>query len=921
MEKLLQKINNAIELSFVGNYVFSDEELAQLYDFTSCLLRTYDSGWGNSISQKYDALVFVAMVNAAKDWQSDEDTFWNHIYKKLIGTDDASQKIYMYLTRLIDRLGTQGKIVYLSGCVKRYYATILAHAFSPLKATISFLELCWTLYSEDMNFTYAKNDEIFLLVASELKKRFANEKSLEDDLQLGSVVYSLRAGIKRMAIDCPEGMVCLIDDTISLLERVFCGEILDSDLYYNSIVRDWWTEKEKTFGTIKPRRNAYERAIIDYSIIRPKYHYNDKHVILTIPSIRLKNNFYDMPILNIYRNGELIAQRDMYTFGSGLTMATKELPLSIGDLISKDGTIDFSLKITHCNDVIYDSKKALFREWLLFKDNREITQDECLPGHYILFAPKLEDFSAYPENIKKIPGEQHTYIIHSQEGEFLQNAKRTIFFVLEKQKRNIIISADKKSNAKFIHDGDEFAIIDGELQVIVKSDIDISKYGVRYEQVGFRLEEFTSLEKDGCRCFFITELLNVCEPQKITVFSYVDNKIEATFNVVKFNSINILYDKKLYFDNDNIGTVRFLTEKYDKSMTFDINQGDVIISFDDGDVILSPPVLRWKIGDGDFSMQYGEDLWYRNYSNSAELVIDLPTEMGYQAFLNNNMYLSESASFNSFKLGETVWSMIQDGRNEISVLVKVEDVGVIPILTVCLKEKLKYAPFVISEKNMLWDVSRSFVGDKKSKFRVCFYRKNSIKRCFDISENIGENYKAQYYPLLLNDGIYNVTVDLIKHVAFKEVFIRLFEQRIVLGDITQIRFQNKCLHFEQVMLTGKASYTDIKPFYVDRIRFIEEKESCQYYIGHAYIINRDGWKTYLNTMKNEQGTTDVINPIRIELRSENSCFIVAGADINDIMYGFLGEFTLDGKNQISNFNKNTRGIDYFVFSTEDEEVE
>lgn len=921
MEKLLQKINDAMELIFVGNYVFSDEELAQLYDFTSCLLRTYDSGWGNDILQKYDALVFVAMVNAAKDWQSDEDTFWNHIYKKLIGTDGASQKIYMYLTNLIDRLGKQGKIVYLSGCVKRYYATILAHAFSPLKSTKSFLELCWTLYSEDMNFTYARNDEIFLLVASELKKRFSNEKSLEDDLQLGSVVYSLRAGIKRMAIDCPEGMVCLIDDTISLLERVFCGEILDSDLYYNSIVRDWWTEKEKTFGTVKPRRKAYGRAIIDYSIIRPKYSYNDKHAVLTIPSIRLKNNFYDMPILNIYHNGELITRQKMYTFGSGLTMATKELSLSICDLISKEGAIDFSLKITHCDDVIYDSKTALFREWLLFKDNREIAQDECLPGNYILFAPKLEDFSAYPENIKKIPGEQHTYIIHSQEGELLQNAKRTIFFVLEKQKRNIIISADKKSNAKFIHDGDEFAIIDGELQVIVKSDIDISKYGVRYEQVSFRLEEFTSLEKDGCRCFFITELLNVCEPQKISVFSYVDNKIEATFNVVKFNSINILYDKKLYFDKDSIGTVRFLTEKYDKSMTFDINQGDVIISFDDGDVILSPPVLRWKIGDGDFSMQYGEDLWYRNYSNSAELVIDLPTEMGYQVFLNNNMYLSESTSFNSFKLGETIWSMIQDGRNEISVLVKVEDVGVIPILTVCLKEKLKYAPFVISEKNMLWDVSGSFVGDKNSKFRVCFYKKNSIKRCFDISENIGENYKARYYPLLLNDGIYNVTVDLIKHVAFKESFIRLFEQRIVLGDITQIRFQNKCLHFEQVMLTGKASYTDIKPFYVDRIRFIEEKEGCQYYIGRAYIINRDGWKTYLDKMKNEQGTTDVINPIRIELRSENSCFIVAGADINDIVYGFLGEFTLDGKNQISNFNKNTRGIDYFVFSTEDEEVE
>ncbi len=68
-----------------------------------------------------------------------------------------------------------------------------------------------------------------LLVAEELKRTFSYEKSLEDDLKLGSGVYSLRAGIKRMAIDSPEEMVKYIEGTISLLDRVFGGEILDND--------------------------------------------------------------------------------------------------------------------------------------------------------------------------------------------------------------------------------------------------------------------------------------------------------------------------------------------------------------------------------------------------------------------------------------------------------------------------------------------------------------------------------------------------------------------------------------------------------------------------------------------------------------------------------------------------------------------
>ncbi len=36
-----------------------------------------------------------------------------------------------------------------------------------------------------MNFTYTKNDEIFALVAEELRVKFSNEKSIEDDFKLG----------------------------------------------------------------------------------------------------------------------------------------------------------------------------------------------------------------------------------------------------------------------------------------------------------------------------------------------------------------------------------------------------------------------------------------------------------------------------------------------------------------------------------------------------------------------------------------------------------------------------------------------------------------------------------------------------------------------------------------------------------------
>lgn len=515
-----------------------------------------------------------------------------------------------------------------------------------------------------------------------------------------------------------------------------------------------------------------------------------------------------------------------------------------------------------------------------------------------------------------MPLEPNLYIMSVKAGEMLQSPKRTVFFVVEKQKRNIKIVADRKNNAKFICNGEEYIVIDGDLKVKVNTDVDISKYGIRYETTNFRLKDFTCIEDEGCKTFLISELLNICELQKINIFTYGDNKIEASYNVVKFNGISITYDKKLYFDENNLGTVRFLTEKYDKSVTFDINQGDIIIPFDDGDVVLSPPVLKWKIGNGEFSAQYGGDLWYNNYSNADELIIDIPM-IGYQVFLSNNRSLTESAKLHSFKFGETIYSMLNEEK-DLSVFIKTENMEIISIFTICFKEKFKSPPFVINGKNLIWNSSKAFVGNNTAKFRISFYENNTVIYSFEIDEQITESYQSRSFSLSnIEMGFYNITIDLIKQIGFTKKAIHLFEQKIVYGDINKIRFKGKCLYFNKVMLTESSDYEEIRPFYVDHLWYIGEYEDCRYYTGSVYVTTRNGRKNYLNTMPNSEGTYDKINPIRLELKSERSCFIVAGVNSND-MYDFLGEFTLDTLNRrISNFNKNAKGIDYFIFNTEE----
>ena len=73
MDELKSKIQKALGLSLVGDYVFSEDELNKLYQETGYILRKLESERGDNLGSRYDELVFVSIVNACKEWDSDEE--------------------------------------------------------------------------------------------------------------------------------------------------------------------------------------------------------------------------------------------------------------------------------------------------------------------------------------------------------------------------------------------------------------------------------------------------------------------------------------------------------------------------------------------------------------------------------------------------------------------------------------------------------------------------------------------------------------------------------------------------------------------------------------------------------------------------------------------------------------------------------
>ena len=230
-DELKSKISTAMSNTFVGNFIFSQDELTVLYDDIGYKLRSLATKRGNVLSQvDYDEL-FVVLVNLAKEWDSDENAFFEYIYKKLLGTSMSTGKIYNQIILAINNLARRNKIFLLNSFIKKYYATICSHAFAPKSSTESFFDMCWEIYCNDLDQQYEENDPTFELIANALNNRFVGMAEENDNLQIGSQVYSFRAGIKGLAIDQKPLMVKLIETVIKTIDAIFNSSPIDLNLY------------------------------------------------------------------------------------------------------------------------------------------------------------------------------------------------------------------------------------------------------------------------------------------------------------------------------------------------------------------------------------------------------------------------------------------------------------------------------------------------------------------------------------------------------------------------------------------------------------------------------------------------------------------------------------------------------------------
>ena len=912
------KIDSVFDEPFLGDSLaFSDEEKSLIYDEVGSLLRRVGEERGETIGRSDYKMVVVALVELTKEWESDEDAWLEFISKRLLGSQfDIRGKIYSQICKCIDSLNGIGKLFVFDCFTKKYYTSICSHAFAPKTSVFAFFDMCWEIYCKDLFQQYAPNDPILRIVATSLRNKFSLYKSDDEDIKIGSKAYAFRAGIKGLAIDKEYLLIKLLDSSILGMHAIINNEPIATDTYSRKLLKEWWAEKEASFG-IKRERSISRREFVatDYSQIKAKYMLDSGKAKLVISPFRLVENFDYEPYIQVKINGETVKNEPIPTRGSGIIMTTKAVEYDLDSFLLK-GNDEIEVEISHTSKNIYSSKNALKRSFMVFNGNKEASSQTLLPGTYFIFTPQISEI-VHPSDIQRITKNLYSFV--ATEGDVIRSSDRIVFFETERTKKDIYITSSEKQGAFYREEGMVYKIIDGDLYVNVSSEYDVSDLGVRYEDGSFKLSEFDHTEENGIKRIKISILAAPGEPFSISVFRFSDNYILDALNVIKFDNISISFDKEIYYGDDCVGVISFKTERYNLKGNFDIADDENTIVFGNGEIVFTPPVLKWRFDEGEWHSKPSLPFYFKKITNSSVLEIQMPLQMEFNVgILPSGRFIEQSGEKPIFKVGQTVHSLDGSLVDDATIFVQ-SGSDLFEIAQVFLKQKFVSDPFYVrsEEYRIEWD-PKSFVGEDSPtlKLQIANYRNEVIDdRVLNMKES--ETINVGF----LDEDYYTLRVVMAgRGFLVKET--ELFSKKYLFGDIKSIRFKGKILKINKAIIFDQSLPQRIRPLYLSNLSYLGMKDGADVYSGRLFIIDK-GDRIYIDYMRKSQDehVKVKINPVRIELKTLSSCYLGYGLDVEDPDFEYEDEFVLtyDGKTTIGTSATRNRGVDFYMFQEEHEE--
>ena len=880
--------------------MFSEDEYSEMLDCVGDLFSNYKSDYRN-----FDALVFVTLVEIAKRWKDSDSfdnsdgSFWRYVFKTLFGWDEVDQKIRNVFVRIIYSLKIP---VVQTG--QKYYATIMMHAFAPQNSMCSFFDLCYNVFKKDLDYGFTVDDEwIGDIIAEQL--RAVLEGQGEDKLvSIGSSVYSIKIGLRSFAIhsDLRDDFEKFIINTMYSINKLYNRETINQETWFDKCILNWWKSRFENERSQDGGNKGKRTAAVSKDNIVAKYRRNDKSVTLCIPPIRLNDNSGKM-ILFVEVGGNEVYCDVMRTKRGELVTTTKQIELDLDQLLENSSSIDVRVHIKENEELIYDSITSLYREFIVFEDEKEVLGHTLSPSNYFVYALDVDRI--------KTPDEchgysRHLYNIYPRVGEMLAGDYKQVLFVEKRKSSSLgkkVCLLGNVSSVDWEKDNIVYEVFNNRVLLVIPKELNLKALELNVDDNVYKLSDLNQVEFDEYYQFDIQEIISPSKPIRVALFSYDNEEILLEEDVVLLRGFEIHFNQPYYY-GEMERKVLICHDGMKEELTWSNEENEVFCAFKDGSLGIIIPRLRWRIGDKDWHTDpvIGKK-WCKDIVVDGDLLeLDYPIDGSNCKLLINKMELLGNCC-GKYEIGRAIYAKTDGSNVVVSLSDNINEN--LTLFKISMVECFMENPLAYKDGKVYWRVEETFIGERNRQFHV----------------EIGNNSIGTHgFDCVLFDGLkedeYKVVVKAKnKNIFAKETHVVLFEGDLVVGFPEQFRFKNKNIRIVSVSPSFRSETSSWemlnKNYMITNLEYfnkIDEEGICHYYLGRL-MVEKGGRYIDIDDLNltNEKGSIEKINPVRIELRSNNTFWLLAGYNTED-EDDFLGELIFDKKDRsVCNMNAKNPG--------------
>ena len=798
----------------------------------------------NRMSQLEALIISMTMVQFCI-YEKVGDNFWDDFFGSF-GVQTSPKLMSYFSKALLSFCVSENLYFCYENGKRKYVETLKTHSIISKGTLTSIMANIEAYYTEMLHESYNANT-IDSYVEDYL---FRMKQDLESGMASRYLVpVAYKTACKEFSLAMRDCIDLVLFNTNSY--RYKLSNYLHSPISFNRYFNQWILDKRTNKKDKKTRKSRSE--IRNSSLFKPTFFLNQRlNLYLFIPKMELDEKYADCePEVVLYNGVERIGNASVKVpvFGT-YKFYTDEIEIKIPDFYH-----NLSVKMFAGNEVVFDSDKMLYRDYMVFNESRAEYFSRKMPdnGFFLMTSPKDDvAVDGYYDVVKS--GKYRVYSMDLSEDSLVTVNTIPVFRTSGDDNISInVLGKDEIKTARIIIDGTIHYLWRSYPRLFVKLERGFSDvYSLWINQKN--VAQINDSEKE--------QTINLSDQSsgKLSVVIKKNNdKVIWEYNLFVAPRFQIIFDKEIYY-NDADGYIEdFYAEnieigEYEYPIAFDARVGHVLFDAmtDDGikaKLQINIPSVSWTLGkinsttENNYIMQQkiAENGMLQIHSSVPDLQIFAANRKGFQILKNNNGRVNLSA----YRFSGEEYTNIGIVKGKIQI--KFFEI----IHKPCIRE------FHIDshDNGRKMDIQYLIFGD--CSITISLVHEESVYTVFHSSES--NNVSVD---LDCPDGRYEVRVELSEADEFGFGLESQIIETIpyIIGDpVIQAMCQNSEYQITQCNIDGVLKR--IKNFYIEGIKTIVE--------GHMYEANACYYKWDVYSGEYKKAYFRTANPVILRLYSIN----------------------------------------------------